>query len=87
MQQLEREPRRGLPIGDVLVLLGLVGVVYAVAQTAALWSAPIAGHIEIDLSPWALPGYALASVVRMAAAYVLSMVFSLVYGRLTVSSR
>jgi NitT/TauT family transport system permease protein len=85
MQPMEREPRRGLPIGDVLVLLGLVGVVYAVAQTAALWSAPIAGHIEIDLSPLALPGYALASVVRMAAAYALSMVFSLVYGRLTVS--
>src|SRR6266849_634583 len=86
MQQLEREPRRGLPIGDVLVLLWLVGVVYAVAQTAALWSAPIAGHIEIDLSPLALPGYALASVVRMAAAYALSIAFSLIYGRLTVSS-
>ena len=85
MQQLEREPRRGLPIGDVLVLLGLVGVVYSLAQTAALWSAPIAGHIEIDLSPLALPGYALASVVRMTAAYVLSIVFSLIYGRLTVS--
>ncbi len=85
MQAIEREPRRGLPIGDVLVLLGLVGVVYSLAQTAALWSAPIAGHIEIDLSPLALPGYALASVVRMAAAYVLSIVFSLIYGRLTIS--
>ena len=42
MQPLEREPRRGLPIGDVLVLFGLVGVVYSLAQTAALWSAPIA---------------------------------------------
>src|ERR1700716_3621120 len=87
MQPIERERRRGLPIGDVLVLLGLVGVVYSLAQTAALWSAPIAGHIEIDLSPLALPGYALASVVRMAAAYALSMVFSLIYGRLTVSSQ
>src|SRR6266851_957383 len=85
MQAIEREPRRGLPIGDVLGLLGLVGVVYSLAQTAALWSAPIAGHIEIDLSPLALPGYALASVVRMAAAYLLSIVFSLIYGRLTVS--
>jgi NitT/TauT family transport system permease protein len=87
MQRLEREPRRGLPIGDVLVLLGLVGVVYSLAQTAALWSAPIAGRIEIDLSPLALPGYALASIVRMAAAYALSLVFSLIYGRMTVSSR
>jgi NitT/TauT family transport system permease protein len=85
MQHVEREPRRGLPFGDILVFLGLVGIVYALAQAAALWSAPIAGHIEIELSPLALPGYALASVVRMAAAYVLSLVFSLVYGRLTVS--
>src|SRR3982074_201963 len=84
MQQIEREPRRGLPIGDVLVLLGLIGIVYALAQTAALWSAPIASHIEIDLSPRALPGYALASVGRMAAAYALALVFSLVCGRLTV---
>src|ERR1700716_530489 len=85
MRNVERQPRRGLPVGDVLVILGLVGVVYALAQTAALWSAPISGHTEIDLSPAALPGYALASVVRMAAAYALSLAFSLMYGRLTVS--
>src|SRR3982075_2472211 len=85
MQPMEREPRRGLPIGDVLVLLGLVGVVYALAQTAALWWAPIAGHIEMDLSPAALPGYALASVVRIAATYELSLSFSLIYGRLIAS--
>jgi NitT/TauT family transport system permease protein len=72
-------------IGDVLVLFGLAGVVYGLAQAAALWSAPIATQVEIDLSPSALPGYALASVVRMAAAYALSLLFSLVYGRLIVS--
>jgi len=63
----------------------LVGLVYGLAQVASLWSAPLATHSEIDLSLGALPGYALASVVRMAAAYVLSLAFSLVYGRLSAS--
>src|SRR3984893_15119502 len=70
---------------DLLVILGLVGVVYALAQAASLWTAPLATHVEIDLSPSAVPGYAVASVVRMTAAYVLSLAFSLIYGRLVAS--
>jgi NitT/TauT family transport system permease protein len=76
---------RGLQLVDLAVILGLVGVVYALAQAAAFSSAPLAQHVEIDLSAAALPGYALASIVRMAAAYLLSMVFSLVYGKLAAS--
>jgi NitT/TauT family transport system permease protein len=70
---------------DLVLILVLVGVVYALAQTASLWSAPLATHVDIDLSPGSLPGYALASIIRMAAAYVLSMAFSLIYGRLIAS--
>ena len=70
---------------DTVIILALIGLIYALAQAASLWSAPLTTHVEIDLSPAALPGYALASLVRMAAAYVLSMVFSLVYGRLAAS--
>jgi NitT/TauT family transport system permease protein len=70
---------------DVLLILGLIGLVYGIAQIASLWTAPLATHVDIDLAPTALPGYALASLVRMAAAYVLSIVFSLIYGRLTAS--
>ena len=35
---------------------------------------------EISLAPGALPKYALFSVIRIAAAYALSLVFTLVYG-------
>ncbi len=77
--------RPSLPGIDLLVVLGLIGVVYTLARAASLWSAPLATHVEIDLSPSALPGYALASVVRMAAAYALSLAFSLTYGRLIAS--
>jgi ABC-type nitrate/sulfonate/bicarbonate transport system permease component len=81
--------RTGLPrpwAVDVAVILGVVGPIYGLSQAASLWSAPLATHIDIDLSIWALPGYAFASVVRMAAAYVISLVFSLLYGRLIASS-
>jgi NitT/TauT family transport system permease protein len=70
---------------DLVIVLALVGLVYAMAQAASLWSAPLETHVEIDLGPSALPGYALASVLRMAAAYFLSIAFSLSYGKLTNS--
>ena len=76
---------RGPSAVDLVLVLALGGLVYAMAQAASLWSAPLATHVEIDLGPSALPGYALASVIRMTAAYILSIAFSLAYGRLAVS--
>jgi NitT/TauT family transport system permease protein len=75
-------PPPPLPIVDIAVILGLIGTVYALARVASLWSAPLENQVTIDLSPSALPSYAFASLVRMVAAYVLSMAFSLAYGRL-----
>ena len=48
--------------------------------------AVIAGP-DISLSPWALPWYALLSVGRMAAAYFLSLLFSLFYGYAAARNR
>jgi NitT/TauT family transport system permease protein len=71
--------RRTLPLGDALVLLGLAGLLYAGARLAIHAPAVVTGP-TITLDPRALPWYALLSVGRMAAAYALSMLFSLVYG-------
>ena len=76
---------RGPEAVDIVIVLALVGLIYALAQAASLWSAPLASHADIDLGWSALPGYALASLERMTAAYLLSMAFSLTYGRLTAS--
>jgi NitT/TauT family transport system permease protein len=78
-------PPPRLPIVDIVVVLGLIGMVYALAKVASLWAAPLQTQVTIDLSPSALPNYAFLSVVRMVAAYVLSMVFSLTYGKLMAS--
>lgn len=64
---------------DALVVLALAVVIYLGARLAALAPAEVAGP-AISLEPAALPGYALFSVGRMAAAYVLSLAFTLVYG-------
>jgi NitT/TauT family transport system permease protein len=66
-------------IGDGLILLGLFALLTAGARLAIQAPAVVTGP-TISLSPWALPWYALLSTSRMAAAYVLSLLFSLSYG-------
>ncbi|HEY6200199.1 MAG TPA: ABC transporter permease subunit [Candidatus Binatia bacterium] len=79
---------QGSPVaaGDAAILLGLVTLAYAGARLAFRTPAVIAGP-EISLTPAALPWYALLSVGRMAAAYVLSLVFSLFYGYAAARNR
>ncbi|WP_448336467.1 ABC transporter permease [Chloroflexus aurantiacus] len=59
-----------------LILIGLVGLTVGVANNAP---ETVRGP-TISLSPAALPFYALYSVGRMAMAYVLSFIFTLIYG-------
>ena len=64
---------------DLLILLVLaVGVYVGLRLSAA--SPQVLNGPDINLSPRALPYYAILSLGRMAAAYLLSMLFSLVYG-------
>ncbi len=66
-------------LGDGLIVLGIAAFLYIGTRLA--FHAPSVIHgPEISLSPLALPWYALLSVGRMAAAYFLSMLFSLFYG-------
>jgi len=75
------QPNRGpiLSISDLLILLVLAVVVYIGVRLAVNSPQVLAGP-AINLSPSALPYYALLSLGRMSAAYILSIVFSLIYG-------
>lgn len=73
--------QRAFGLGDLVVLLGLGAVAYMGVRLAIGSPQAVRGP-EISLSPWALPWYACLSIGRMAAAYFLSMVFSLIYGYL-----
>jgi NitT/TauT family transport system permease protein len=65
---------------DALLLGGLAGLGYGVVLLAGQWTAPSRHVVEIDLSPWHLPAYAFASLSRGLVAYVLSLLFTFVYG-------
>jgi NitT/TauT family transport system permease protein len=65
---------------DLLVAVGVMGMLYGILSLASEWSAPHQAAVEIDLSPWALPRYTLFSLSRGLIAYVISLAFTLVYG-------
>src|SRR6266498_426113 len=65
---------------DLLVVVGLGGVLFAVLDLASEWTASKHTTVEIDLSPWALPRYTLFSLARGLIAYCISLGFTLLYG-------
>jgi NitT/TauT family transport system permease protein len=72
---------------DAVMLCVVAGVTYGVMRAAVEWRAPIQSGAAINLSPARLPYYAALSTLRMALAYVISLVFSLAYARIAAASR
>jgi len=66
---------------DAVVITGLVSLVFGAAHVAGEWRQPLRQNVEIDLSPWMLPKYALFSLARGWIAYFFSLLFAI-----TVSS-
>lgn len=65
---------------DVLMFGLALSIFYGVLMVARTWLGPITPRVEISRSPLALPGYAALSLLRITVAYLLSLVFTLVYG-------
>ena len=65
---------------DLLFLVGVAGLLVGLHHVATEWTGQLRPVVTIDLSPWALPRYALFSLTRGLTAYVLSLLFTLVYG-------
>ncbi len=82
----ERSGLRSLQWIDWLVLIGLVVVIYVGVRLAVNAPEAVAGR-EISLEPARLPAYALFSILRMLGAYLLSVVFTLIYGRVAAYNR
>lgn len=72
--------------GDVIVLLGVVVLLY-VGVRLALDAPEVVRGPDISLKLSALPWYAALSVARMAAAYFLSLLFTLIYGYIAAYNR
>lgn len=84
--KIEQPSRHSITWGDVVVLVGMTALIYTGVRLA--FDAPdVVTGPAISLSLRALPWYAVLSVARMAAAYILSMLFTLSYGYLAAYNR
>jgi NitT/TauT family transport system permease protein len=94
------EQRWGLPLiawpsrlrpnyWDLVALPLVLGLIALVAWGGMAMGAHyhVGESLPISLDPWKLPEYALRTVLRMGAALVASMVFSLVYAAVAAKSR
>ncbi len=82
--------RTGLPSHwDLIAFALILGAFVAIALGTSQFGAPLSAiqGTPVDLSPWSLPWYALRTTLRMIAAMLLSIVFSLGYAYLCAKSR
>lgn len=81
----EQPAQRVFSWQDIAVLAGLAALIYGLARIA-LGAPDVVEGPTISLQLRAIPFYATLSVLRMLTAYVLSLLFTLVYGRFAASS-
>ncbi|MEO6875606.1 MAG: ABC transporter permease subunit [Opitutaceae bacterium] len=62
---------------EALVVVGLAAIMFGGVEVAAQWRQPLRQAVDIDLSVWALPKYALLSLARGWIAYFFSLLFTL----------
>ncbi|HEY3637201.1 MAG TPA: ABC transporter permease subunit [Rhizomicrobium sp.] len=74
---------RGLLPGrwDILAAILVFGVIVILADESRSLVAPIStlSTGQLSLSPWALPGYALRTTLRMLAGLIVSLIFTFTY--------
>src|ERR1700677_2291639 len=65
---------------DVIMFSAAIALFYGLVTVGRTWFAPFTPSVEISRSLWALPAYAGYSLLRITIAYILSLIFTLVYG-------
>jgi NitT/TauT family transport system permease protein len=80
LYKVEQTNQRTFSRSDLIIVAGLAVILY-VGTRLALGSPAIVAGPDIILSPKALPIYTSLSVGRMLAAYILSLLFTFIYGR------
>jgi NitT/TauT family transport system permease protein len=78
---------RRLGIIDLIIVLALLAGLAFLISAAARWAAPLTPSVSINLSPAVLPLYAGYSLLRMMLGYLLSLLFTLIYGHIAATHR
>ena len=79
--------RAGAFLIDIAVFLFVFATVFGIYAIGRTWLGPAHPQAQISQNPRDLPLYALYSLVRMAIAYAISLVFALAFGYFAASSR
>ncbi len=72
---------------DLVVFAAVLAAIQGLLVIARYWFGAMVPAAQISRSPRALPLYAFYSVVRIGAAYALSLLFALVYGYIAAYNR
>src|ERR1700677_2855343 len=72
---------------DLPILFAAFALFYAVLSMTHYWLTPVGAPTVINLSPSALPKYAMFSVLRIAIAYFISLIFAVAYGYIAAYNR
>ncbi len=82
----ERPPRRPGAL-DLLMVLVVLAVVTLLVLAASRWTARLSPVVHIQLGVEMSPASAWYSLLRMLLAYLLSLLFTLVYGHIAARNR
>jgi NitT/TauT family transport system permease protein len=66
-------------VRDIPIIIAGLALFYGLISVTGYWAGPVNTQPVIQLSPYALPKYAMFSVGRIVAAYLISLVVTLIY--------
>ncbi|QSF49653.1 ABC transporter permease subunit [Thermosynechococcus sp. TA-1] len=72
---------------DGLIILALIALIFWIVNTAAQFTGQYDPTITIELSPAILPSYTAQTLLRMLIAYIISLVFSILYSYIAYYNR
>jgi len=67
---------------DLPIVVAALALFYGLLSLTHYWTAPVTQQEAIQLNIGALPRYALFSLARILTAYLISLVFAIVYGQI-----
>jgi NitT/TauT family transport system permease protein len=72
---------------DLPIIIAALGLFYGLLSLTHYWTQPVNTQAPLHLTPGALPQYALFSLARILTAYLISLIFAIVYGQVAAHNR
>ena len=83
----DEQVKRRFGIVDIILILVIIAAIALLTAAASRWTARLNPSVQISLSFSVLPAYAGYSLLRMILGYLLSLVFTFIYGHIAATNR